>query len=297
MDETLFVLTNDDPGAQEPELFAELLDFLRDQAVPATFFVIPNAGGEPLDRRRRWVELLQRALDAGHELQHHGYVHTAFEFGVPPHFMLDIMPESKAQWQRDPAPFTAQHTQATLTDKLVKGREIFEKTLGYAPRGFRAPCVAICDNMYAALYELDFAWSSNLVVNPMGWRYINRDYAAGEPWQSSFVPRPFRHASGLIEAPVHSEYTWYLTEADIDRHFALAKADFDHARQAGDAFVAMSHYYAMTGKWSAGLRVYERLFAYAREIGNVRFVTLSQMLATANVSKLVHPYSTLVTGH
>lgn len=279
MAETLFVLTNDDPGGQEPELFAELLDFLKQQAVPATFFVIPNAGGESLERRPRWVELLHRALDEGHELQHHGFVHTAFEFGVPPGFMLDIMPESKAQWQRDPAPFAAQHTREILTDKLLKGREIFRKTLGYEPLGFRAPCVAICNNMYAALQDLNFQWSSNLVVNPMGWRYINRDYEAGEPWQNMFAPRPYRHPSGLIEAPVHSEYTWYLTEDDIERHFALAKADFDRARQHGDAFVAMSHYYAMTGKWAAGLRVYARLFAYARELGNVRFVTLSQMLA------------------
>jgi len=279
MAETLFVLTNDDPGGQEPELFAEFLDFLAVQQVPATFFTIPASGGESLEQRPRWVELLHRALNEGHELQHHGYVHTAFEFGVPPYFMLDIMPESKAQWQRDPAPFTAQHTQAILTEKLLKGREIFKKTLGYEPLGFRAPCVAICDNMYAALHELGFQWSSNLVVNPMGWRYINRNYDAGEPWQATFPPRPFHHPSGLIEAPVHSEYTWYLTDEDIDRHFELAKRDFDRARAAGDAFVAMSHYFAMTGKWSAGLRVYERLFAYARSLGNVRFVTLSQMLA------------------
>jgi peptidoglycan/xylan/chitin deacetylase (PgdA/CDA1 family) len=279
MGETVFVLTNDDAGAQEPELFAELLDFLAEQAVPATFFVIPAAGGEPLDQRPRWLELLHRALHEGHELQHHGFVHTAFEFGVPPNFMLDIMPESKAQWERDPAPFTAQHTQAILTDKLSKGREIFRKTLGYESLGFRAPCVAICDNMYTALHDLGFQWSSNLVINPMGWRYINRDYDADESCQTAVPPRPFLYPSGLIEAPVHSEYTWYLTDEDIDRHFELAKRDFDRAHQAGDAFVAMSHYYAMTGKWSAGLRVYERLFAYAREVGNIRFATLGQLVA------------------
>ncbi|CAN5828137.1 hypothetical protein BH10CHL1_BH10CHL1_41680 [soil metagenome] len=283
MGETTFVLTNDDPGAQEPELFAELLDFLAEQQVPATFFVIPASGGKPLDQRPEWLTLLHRALDEGHELQHHGYIHTAFEFGVPPNFMLDIMPESKAQWQRDPTPFSAQHTQAILTDKLLKGREIFKNTLGYEPLGFRAPCVAICDNMYAALHDLGFEWSSNIVINPMGWRYINRDYDAGEPWQTAASPRPFQHPAGLIEAPVHSEYTWYLTDEDIDRHFELAKSDFDRARQAGDPFVAMSHYYAMTGKWSAGLRVYERLFEYARQLGNVRFVTLGQMLAEQDI--------------
>jgi hypothetical protein len=78
---------------------------------------------------------------------------------------------------------------------------------------------------------------------------------------------------------MHSEYTWYLTEIDIERHYQLAKSDFDRARQAGNPFVALSHYYAMTGKWSAGLRVYEQLFAYARELGKVRFVTLGQLIS------------------
>jgi peptidoglycan/xylan/chitin deacetylase (PgdA/CDA1 family) len=280
VDETLFVFTNDDPGGQEPERFAELLDFLAKQEVPATFFVTPAAGGEGLDNKPRWLELLQRALDEGHELQHHGLVHTAFEFGVPPYFMLDIMPDSKSRWQRDPESFSAQHTQAILRDKLAQGQEIFQRTLGYKPQGFRSPCLAICDNMYAALHDQGFQWSSNSVLNPMGWRYINHNYGAGESWQIDVPRRPFHHPSGLIEVPLHSEYTWHLTDADIERHFQLAKSDFDRAHQAGDPFVALSHYYAMTGKWSAGLRVYERLFAYVREVGNVRFATMSQLIQT-----------------
>ncbi len=279
MSETLFAFSDDDPGMQEPELFAELLDFLKQQAVPATFFVVPFAGQQPLHQKPRWVELLQRALDEGHELQHHGWTHnTPFEFGVPPGFMLDIIPDAKSRWQQDPAPIMANHTQALLTDKLEQGRAIFEQTFGLTPRGFRSPCLGACDNLYAALHDLGFEWSSNQVINPMGWRYINREYAAGEPWTPGLPPHPFRHPSGIVETPMHSEYTWYLTEDDIDRHFALVKSDFDRARVDGDPFVVLSHYYAMTGKWSAGLRVYERLFAYAREVGNVRFVTLSQML-------------------
>ena len=41
MAEMLFAFTNDDAGRQQPELFAELLDFLDEQQVPATFFVVP----------------------------------------------------------------------------------------------------------------------------------------------------------------------------------------------------------------------------------------------------------------
>jgi len=75
-----------------------------------------------------------------------------------------------------------------------------------------------------------------------------------------------------------SEYTWYLTPEDLERHYDLMRSDFDKVRAVGGAFVALSHYYAMTGEWSTGLRVYERIFAYARAQGEVRFCTVSQML-------------------
>lgn len=280
MTETLFAFTNDDAGMQDPERFAELLDFLDEQAIPATFFVVPHGNGRPLDQKPEWTGLLQRALDAGHDLEHHGFDHgSCFEFGIPPGFMLDILPpETQAAYAQTPDQFTQHHGYAFLRDKLDQGREILSRAFGYVPRGFRAPCLAMCDNSYRALADLDFEWSSNQVVNPMGWRYINRDYDRGEPWQREVPPRPFR-ANGLVEAPMLSEYTWYLQPDDVDRHYALIQSDFDRTRAEGGAFVVLSHYYAMTGQWAAGLEVYRRLFAHARETGDVRFVTLSQLVS------------------
>jgi hypothetical protein len=43
----------------------------------------------------------------------------------------------------------------------------------------------------------------------------------------------------------------------------------------------------MTGQWATGLRVYEKLFDYARQQGDVQFVTLSQLVA-AQKEKLNH---------
>jgi len=279
MTETLFAFTNDDPGMQQPELFAELLDFLDEQKVPGTFFVVPNAGQQPLDAKPAWVALLKRALASGHELAHHGYTHeTPFEFGVPPGFMLDIIPDAKARWQNEPASLEPWHTAATLRNKLEVGREIFQRTLGFTPTGFRSPCLGMCETTYQTLADMGFQWSSNQVINPMGWRYINRDYAAGEPWTPGLTPHPHRHPAGITEIPMHSEYTWYLETGDIDRHFELARADFDRACQQGEPFVVLSHYYAMTGQWATGLQVYDRLFAYARGVGEVRFVTLSELV-------------------
>lgn len=268
---THFVFTNDDAGMHEPERFAELLDFLAEQEVPGTFFVVPAAGDQSLATKPRWLALLDRALAAGHELQLHGYNHgSAFEFGVPPPFILDIMPEAKAATAPD---------YATLAHKLARGRDILAGILGYAPRGFRAPFLAVCDGQYQALHDLGFQWSSNEVVNPAGWRYIKREYGTAEPWQRARPGRPRRHPSGVIETPVYSEYSWYLTDADVEPHFQLARGDFDQARACGDAFVVLSHYYAMTGRWSAGLQVYRRLFDHARAGGNVRFSTLGQLVA------------------
>jgi peptidoglycan/xylan/chitin deacetylase (PgdA/CDA1 family) len=279
MAETLFCLTNDDAGSQQPGLFGDLLDFLAEQRVPATFFVVPAAGGVPLDRKPEWLDLLRRARDEGHELQHHGFNHGVFEFGVPPGFMLDIIPEARERWQREPEAVRAEHTLDILNEKIARGLEILAPILGYEPQGFRSGCLAICDDMYQALADHGFRWSSNLVVNPMGWRYINRDYDAGEPWQAGVPPQPFRYKAGLIEVPMVSEYTWLLQPEDLERHYDLARRDFDRARRDSGVFVALSHYYAMTGEYATGLKVYERLFAYARELGDVRFGTVSELLA------------------
>ena len=69
-----------------------------------------------------------------------------------------------------------------------------------------------------------------------------------------------------------------LTPEDMDRHYDLIRSDFDRVRAVGGTFLTLSHYYAMTGEWTTGLRVYERLFEYARSLGDVRFVTVSRLL-------------------
>lgn len=278
MPDLFFVLTNDDAGGANPHLFRELLDFLVVQKVPATFFVVPMSGGEPLDQKPEWLDLLQRAMSEGHELQLHAFDHgSTFEFGVPPGFMLDIIPDAKARWEREPEVIQAEHTVEHMRDRIERGKEIFSRALGYEPRGFRGPCLSMCAATYKALAGSGFRWSSNLVVNPMGWRYINGDYDAGEPWQPDVPPQPFPYESGIIEVPMISEYTWYLKEKDLERHYALIRDDFERVRLAGGAFVTLSHYYALTGEWSTGLRVYERLLADVRSAG-ARFATVSQLV-------------------
>jgi peptidoglycan/xylan/chitin deacetylase (PgdA/CDA1 family) len=250
--------------------------------VPATFFTIPMSGGQPLDSKPEWMPLIERAMVEGHDLEHHAYTHNGcFEFGVPPYFMLDIMPEARDKYRVEPEYFTQHHGYDTLREKLELGREVLTRAFGYTPLGFRSPCLSACDNLYRALNDLDFEFCSNEVINPLGWRFINRDYETGEDWHTDIPHAAYPRTPTLTEVPMHSEYTWYLEAGDVDRHYELIRGDLDRAIAEGKPFVALSHYYAMTGKWATGLEVYRRLFAYAREQG-VRFTTLREMAAAQN---------------
>ena len=53
--------------------------------------------------------------------------------------------------------------------------------------------------------------------------------------------------------------------------------DMERVRKAKGVFVALSHYYAMTGEYSAGLKVYEKLFNHAKQKG-AEFVTMEEAL-------------------
>jgi hypothetical protein len=95
-------------------------------------------------------------------------------------------------------------------------------------------------------------------------------------WDARYPPRAFPFTAGVTEVPLMAEYTWYITHAEVDVHLRLAREDLDRAAvREGAAFVALSHFYAMTGEHRAGLELYRRLFAYARETADVRFMTLA----------------------
>ena len=278
-----FIFTNDDPGSGDVRLFHELLDFLRDEGVPGTFFTVPCAGGTPLAERPEWVEALHRAKAEGHDLQLHAYVHTGFEFGQPPDFMLDLMTydsKGKGGWaelQRNRAQLERDWQRDHLRDLLRKGQQTFRDVLGVEPVAFRAPCCSTCDALYEALSDVGIPCDSSQIIDPVGWEYCRKEFSRSSAWDERFPPRAFAYRSGVIETPLMAEYTWYITPDEVDVHYRLARQDLDHAAALDDScFVALSHYYAMTGEHRAGLEMYRRLFAYARETVGVQFITLAE---------------------
>lgn len=281
MRELTFVFTNDDAGDGDIALFYELLDFLRRRRVHGTFFTIPCARGQPLDARPEWIVALKQAIDDGHEIGLHGYVHDGFEFGRPPDFMLDLMgppawetlrsrrQELADDWRKD-----------VLQTKIELGIATFERALGIRPKSWRSPCCAVCTNLFLALASVGIANDSSLISNPQGWPYCARDYTIRLDWEPAHPPYPFIYHGGITELPVAAEYTWYLTE---DQHVAkaweLITSDYERCLGSSGIFVVMTHFYAMTGQYRRGLELYDRLFDHIEARGPVRYCTVAEAAA------------------
>lgn len=285
-----FVFSNDDAGSGDVQRFRELLKFLRDHDVRGTFFAVPTPRGEPISQE--WIRVLSSAMDDGHEIEMHGLTHRGLagcEFGITPDFVLDIMKDGRKIVQENRREIENELTVEKISEKIRNGVDTFKKALNVAPEGFRSPCVAVHKNMFMALKRNDFRFDSSIVINTGGWRYISkhqglryldRDYADLRGWEEGIPTRPYVHESGIVEVPIMSEYTWLITEKNIERQLNLAMNDLNRVSAAQGTFVALSHFYAMTGEYAAGLKLYERLFQEARR-KDAEFVTMKEAVKQA----------------
>jgi peptidoglycan/xylan/chitin deacetylase (PgdA/CDA1 family) len=105
-----------------------ILGVLREQAVPATFFV----PGWVVDK---YPESIEAVLKDGHELAHHGYEH------VPP--ALQTPDEEEAS--------------------LSRGVESIRKLSGSAPQGYRSPSWEVSGVTLDLLVRYGFRYSSNFM--------------------------------------------------------------------------------------------------------------------------------------
>lgn len=281
----LFVFSNDDAGSGDVGMFYELLNFLRRHNVRGNFFVVPTPGGKPMTDE--WRQALGLAIDDGHMLEMHGLTHSSpagCEFGITPPFVLDVMKDGRKTVQERRAEIEKELTVVKIGERLKKGLDAFKRSLNVIPKGFRSPCLAVHENMFLALKGNGFVFDSSIAINTGGWRYIskhqglkylNREYVDLDGWAKGIPAKPYMHGCGLVEVPILSEYTWYLRERDVERQLDVALDDLDRVRKAKGVFVALSHYYAMTGEYSAGLKVYEKLFNLAKQKG-AEFVTMEE---------------------
>lgn len=269
MTEMLYCFTVDDialDGYSTEAHLEALLGFWSQEALRATLFVVPRCGGMGLGERPGYLQILNQAHRQGHDLAQHGLDHDRFEWGIPPKMILDLPHEGPAReylaTQR-PA-IEAALSVANLRSRLREGRAILEAALGLPMRGFRAPCLSICDHLFEALAAEGYAYDSSRHLQEAGWDILNG--------KSPIVPRPITRAifdgfqrHTFRELPLTAEYTWYLRGPQYDVTLRLAQQDFDACLAAGIPFVPVCHVSPIQeGDPDLGFQFHRELLAHAR---------------------------------
>jgi peptidoglycan/xylan/chitin deacetylase (PgdA/CDA1 family) len=265
----IFCVTVDDvclDGYSTEGHMQTLLRFFESEGVKATFFVVPRAGGIPLEERTGYVELLKQALAQGHALGQHGLEHDRFETGIPPRMILELPHEGPARERlaKEHAKIQDNLEVPALRKRLAQGRRMLEDALGSEIAGFRAPCLSVCDNLFAALDAEGFQYDSSQYLQEAGW-----DLISGKPLN----PRPIarknflqsQYAGKMRSLALTTEYTWYLQHEKFDLTMALARHDFTSCLRADIPFITVAHVSPLNQcEDGCGFDLYRRLLDYAR---------------------------------
>jgi len=228
-------ITFDDisPNFCSPSKLKNLLDFLNDNSVLCTFFVVPDCDCA-LSRDNEFAAYLRYASRSGHELSLHGYRHVRNEFGylLPVPFSVIPFPTLKEQKQRI----------ANASNALVR-------LIGVRPLGFRAPFYLYNGFTLKALSSLKFKYDSSSTL-------FKPTHAARFriKWFGKSTPQRIQ---GLIEIPVTGDYTYNLTDTRMANCVERTIRDFNWVECKKGVFVMNIH----PNRTSCGL-----LLAYLREI-------------------------------
>ncbi len=281
MPKMYFCVTVDDVGLDgysSPQHLENLLRFWDREKLTGTLFVVPRSNGMELGENKSYVTLLAHAVRDGHEIAQHGLDHTRFQTGIPPRMVLDLPHEGPAREylanfrNEIEASLSVQNLRTTL----AVGRRLLESTLKVSIRGFRAPCLSTCDNLYVALDDEKYLYDSSCVFQAAAWDLINNPDQPAAPLPINRQRfNAFQVCRSVRVLPIAAEYTWYLKSRHYDAFLNLAKHDFDACLAAKLPFVPVCHVSPVQeGDTDCGFALYRDLLHYARTQAEKHGVTL-----------------------
>jgi len=204
----------------------------------------------------------------GHEVAQHGLEHDRFEFGIPPSMILELPHEGQARERlaRERIAIEAALEVGPIRRRLACGRQILQDALQKEMVGFRAPCLAICGNLFQALEAERYAYDSSRHFQEAGWDILN----GKEPIEPRPVTRKifdgFQYSPRIRSLPLTTDYTWYLPRKNFAVTLNLAKHDFMACLDADIPFVTLSHVSPIQeGEGDSGFEFYRQLVAFSRE--------------------------------
>lgn len=283
-----FGMTIDDVALADwstTENFNRLIEFLHQENVKATCFIVPI--DEETDRPfsefgKEYIPLIRDAVKSGFAVGQHGLRHNRFEFGIPPSMVLDLPHEieNKRYAMENKEFLERDHSTENCRARLRQGRTILQDALELPVDGFRAPALQESPGMFAALKEEGYLYDSSLCLQETGWDYIldNMDVPprriTRERWEN------LKQRGQGLTLPLTCDYTWYVTKEKYARTMELAKHDLQACIAADVPFIALTHVNPVFE--GEGIPFLHELFALARSEAakagiETEFTTLNQI--------------------
>jgi peptidoglycan/xylan/chitin deacetylase (PgdA/CDA1 family) len=288
-----FILTSDDVGRDSVENFKKFVSFLDEYGIKCTFFAVPKPRDNmPLNENKEWIIALKKAIQLGHDVQLHGFTHERFECGFPNKLVLSMYEKEARKNLMKEMTDNKEKIEENLsldklTSRLLKSKKLFEKALGYSPICFRSPLLGMHENLYKALAKTGIKYSTNIVVNPSGWSYINREKNFGKVrGKKRILPVMTKAQGGIIELPISCEYSWFLKKENMKRALKLMKRDARKISKIENSFMLpMSHFYSIV-KEPAGEELYRKFFEWARKNFYFKSYTINEYAKEKSIKDL-----------
>ena len=225
-----------------------ILALLAERKIPSTWFV-------PGHTAETWPELTRSIAEAGHEIGHHGYLHTHPK-----------SPEEEEQI-------------------LIRGVDALSGVVGRRPVGFRSPGAGLSFNMVTLLLKHGFLYDSSLMSDDFTPHYMRVGDAISEDG-----PYQFGKPVDVVEIP----FTWGLDDFPAFEYVTsrggiqqglsapsaveeIWRGDFDYLYQrlAKGVYTLTMHPQCI-GRGHRMLML-ERLLDHIESHSGVRFVTMSEV--------------------
>jgi len=286
----LACLTIDDVSAGDGVRVRRLLDWLDEQQVRASFFVIPFSVGNqaPLTEDAELVTALHEAAEAGHEFHPHGYDHELFECGLPDLMCIhdeQMMQRIARTLSREEFQLRHTHTRGMIGARISRSLRIMQAVFdGYRPAGFRSGYHEFCREMYFALETCQVRWSSSRTAVPNA---LARQVTSEADEIVSWVGLLPYWVGNVLEIPHLADYGSHIAPHEKSAWVDLARRHLAMCEDAKAPFVATAHQPGLAcagdpADWrQTGYAAYREVIAVARDEFNAEFVTMGEIAERA----------------
>ena len=271
-----------------PDNLEKVLDFFREEGIPATLFVVPidEESNKPFFTfDDRYLPLIQQATKDGFRFGQHGLRHNRFELGIPPAFVLNLPHEiENKRWvDKNREALLRELTGNLCRERIRQGRKVLEDAFGFSVQSFRAPALQESPAMFAALKEERFLADSSCLLQETAYDYYldNMDAVPQEITRARWEAI-HRKGHGLT-FPLTCDYTWDLHDNHYAKVMDLAKHDFRQCLENDIPFVTVCHVNPVFD--GEGIRFLRELYRFAKEtteaVGReLQFKTLEELAQT-----------------